>query len=121
MSGNQFERALGERFSGWNFVPWRRAGRMRQRNQVEAVARMRDAKFAANYVFQFRTVDELHDRQSADGDNETRLQNPNLVIHPQRTVADFIWCRDAVGAAGTFAGETAADGGKIDLRSNGGF
>jgi len=94
---------------------------MRQRNQVEAMARMHDAKFVTNYALQFCTVDELHDRQSADGNNETRLQDPNLIIHPQRTVANFIWCRDAVSAAGTFAGETAADGGKIDLRSNGGF
>ena len=94
---------------------------MRQRNQVEAVACMNDAKFAANYAFQFCAVDELHDRQSADGNNETRLQNPNLIIHPQRTVANFIRRRDAVGAAGIFAGETAADGGEIDLRSNGGF
>jgi hypothetical protein len=94
---------------------------MRQRNQVEAVARMNDAKFAANYVFQFCTVDELHDRQAADGNNEARLQNPNLIIDPQRTVANFIWCRDAVAAAGIFARETAADGGKIDLRPNCGF
>jgi len=121
MAGDQFERALGECFAGWNFVPGRRAGRMRQRNQVEAMARMHDAKFAANYVFQFCTVDELHDRQSADWNNETRLQNPNLIIHPQRTVANLIRRRDAVGAAGIFAGETTADGGKIDLRPNGGF
>src|SRR4029077_14675930 len=94
---------------------------MRQRNQVEAVARMHDAKFAANYVFQFCTVDELHDRQSTDGDNKTRLQNPNLIIHPRRTVTNLIRRRDAVGAAGIFAGETAADGGEIDLRSNSGF
>src|SRR5438046_10367497 len=121
MSGNQFERALGERFSGWNFVPGRCAGRMRQRNQVEAVATMHNAKFAANYAFQSCTVDELHDRQSADGNNETRLQNPNLIIHPRRTVANFIRRWDAVGAAGILAGETAADGGEIDLRSNSGF
>ena len=94
---------------------------MRQRNQIEAVGRMDDPKFAANYVFQFCAVDELHDRQSADGNNETRLQNPNLIIHPRRTVANLIWCRNAVGASGIFAGETAADGGKIDFRSNGGF
>src|SRR5438067_12881638 len=94
---------------------------MRQRNQVEAVARTRDAKFAANYAFQLCTVDELHDRQSADGNNETRLQNPNLIIHPQRTVTNLIRRRHAVGAARIFAGETTADGGEIDLRSNGGF
>ena len=94
---------------------------MRQRDQVEAVARMRDAKFAANYVFQFCTVDELHDCQPTDGNNETRLQNSNLIIHPRRTVANLIRRRDAIGAARIFAGETTADGGEIDLRSNGGF
>src|SRR5882757_2419592 len=94
---------------------------MRQRNQIEAVARMYDAKFAANYVLQFRTVDELHDRQSADRNNETRLQNPNFIFHPQGTVANLIRCGDAIGAAGIFAGKTTADGGEIDLRSNGGF
>src|SRR4029077_15399569 len=99
VSRNQFERALGECFAGWDFVPGRRAGRMRQGNQVEAVVRMDNAKFAANYVFQFCAVDELHDRQSTDRNNETRLQNPNLIIHPQRTVANLVWRRDAVGAA----------------------
>ena len=94
---------------------------MRQRNQVEAVARMHYSKFVANYVFQFCAVDELHDRQSADGNNETWLQDSNLIIHPQRTVANFIWCWNAVGAAGIFARETTADSGEIDLRSNGGF
>src|SRR5260370_22171334 len=94
---------------------------MRQGNQVEAMARMRKAKFAANYVFQLCAVDELYDRQSADGNNETRLQDPNLIIHPQRTVANLIRRRDAVGAAGVFAGKTTADGGEIDLRSNSGF
>ena len=82
---------------------------------------MHDSKFAANYVFQLCTVDELHDRQSADGNNETRLQNPNLIIHPQRTVANIIRRRDAIAAPGIFARETTADGGEIDLRSNGGF
>src|SRR4029077_17938638 len=88
---------------------------------VEAVVRMDNAKFAANYVFQFCAVDELHDRQSADRNNETRLQNPNLVIHPQRTVANLVWRGDAVGAAGIFARETTADSREIDLRSDGGF
>jgi len=82
---------------------------------------MDDAKFAANYLFQFCAGDKLHDRQSADRNNETRLQNPNLIIHPQRTVANLVWCRDAVGAAGIFARETTADSGEIDLRSNSGF
>ena len=121
MASDQFKRALGECFPGWNFVPGRRAGGMRQRNQVEAVARMRDAKFAANYVSQFSTVDKLHDCQSTDGNNQTWLQNPNLIIHPRRTVANLIRRRDAIGAAEIFARETTADRGKIDFRSNGSF
>ena len=102
-------------------MPRRRAGRMRQRNQIEAVARMHNAKFVANYVLQFCTVDELHDRQSAHGNNETRLQNLNLIIQPQRTVVNLIRCGYAVGAAGIFAGKTATDGSEIDFRSDGGF
>src|SRR6476646_3392220 len=102
-------------------MPGRRAGGMRQRNQIEAVVRMDDPKFAANYVFQFWTLDELHDRQSADGNNETRLQDPNLIIHPQLAVANLIRRRDTVGAAGILARETTADSGEIDLRSNSGF
>src|SRR5215208_2978819 len=94
---------------------------MRQWNHVETVAGMHDAKFAADHAFQLCTVDELHDRQAADGDNETRLQNLNLISHPQRTVANFIRCRDAVGAAGIFSGKTTADSREIHLRSNGGF
>ena len=82
---------------------------------------MHYSKFAANYVFQFCTADELRDRQAADGNNEQWLQDSNLVIHPQRTVANLIRRRNAVGAAGIFAGETAADSCEIDFRSNGGF
>src|SRR5215211_5475572 len=94
---------------------------MRQRNQIEAVARMRDAEFAANYIFQFYTVDELQDRQSADWNNETRLQNPDFIIDPQRTVANLIRPRDTIRATGIFARETAAVGGEIDVRPNSGF
>lgn len=94
---------------------------MRQWNQIEQVARMHDAKLVSNYFFQFRTIDELDDRQSADGNNKTRLQNPHFIINPQRTIANLVRRRDAVGAAGIFARETAADSGEIDLRSNGGF
>src|SRR5262249_59643218 len=117
MASDQFEGVPGECFPGWNFVPGRRAGRMRQWNQVEALARTRDAKFAANYAFQFCTVDELHDCQSANGNNEPRLQNPNLIIHPQRTVANLFRRRDAIRAAGVLAGKTAANGSEIDLPS----
>src|SRR5262249_1456120 len=104
-----------------NLMPGRCAGRMRQWNHVETVASMHAAKFAANYVFQFCTVDKLRDRQSADRNNETRLQNPNLIIHPQSTVANLIRGWNAITAAGIFSWKTATDGSEIHFRSNGGL
>src|SRR5262245_15119404 len=94
---------------------------MRQRNQIEATSCTRDIEFATDHVLQLCAVDELNDRESPDGNDETRLQNSNLIIHPRPAVAYLIWRWDAVGAAGIFAGETAADGGEINLRSNVGF
>src|SRR3954447_1080794 len=94
---------------------------MRQGNQIEAVVRMDDPKFTSDYEFQLRTVDKLQDRQSANGNDETRLQNANFVIHPERTVANLIWCWDAVGASGVFSRKTTADCGEIHFRSDGGF
>ena len=88
---------------------------MRQRNEVEAEARMYDAEFAANYVFQSCTVYKLPDRQTADGNDEMWLQNPDLIVHPRRAVPNLIRRRDTVGAAGIFARETSADGGEINL------
>jgi len=85
------------------------------------VASIVAAKFAANYAFQFCTVDKLRDRQSADRNNETRPQNPNLIIHPQFTIANLIRGWNAIAAAGIFSGKTATDGSEIDFRSNGGF
>jgi hypothetical protein len=121
MTRDKFERALGQPFARWNLVPRRGARGMRQWNQVEAVARTHDAKFAANHVLQLCAVDELHDRESPDGDDEARLQNSNLIIHPQRTIANFIWRWHAVRPAGIFARETTAYCGEIDLRPNSGF
>jgi len=94
---------------------------MRQWNQVEPAPRVHDPKFVANYAFQFCAVDELRDRQASDRNNETRLQNLNLIIHPQRTVANLIRRRNTIGSAGIFTGETTADGCEIDLRPKGGF
>ena len=115
MACNQLERTLCQHFAGWNFVPGRRAGWMRQRNQIEAVARMHDAKFAANYVLQFCAVDELHDGQSADWNDEMRSQDSDLTVHPRRAVANLIRPRNTICAAGILPGETAADCSEINF------
>jgi hypothetical protein len=94
---------------------------MRQRNQIEAMSCTRDTEFATDHVLQLCAADELHDRESPDGNDETRLQNSNLIIHPRRAVAYLIGRWDAVSAARIFAWKTAADGSEINLRSNSGF
>src|SRR5215467_11872171 len=98
MTRDQFECTLGQCVSRRNLMPGRCTGRMRQRNQVEIMASIVATKFAANYAFQFCTVDKLRDRQSADRNNETRPQNPNLIIHPQSTIANLIRGWNAIAA-----------------------
>jgi hypothetical protein len=93
MARDQFERAFGQFLSWRNFVPWRCAGRMRQWNYIEAVSRAFHSKFARDYLLQSEgevdsfpynrcAVDKLHDGQSAHGNDETRSQNPDLIVHP---------------------------------------
>ncbi len=119
MARDQFERAFGQ-FATWrNFVPWRCTGRMRQGNYLKAVPGACDPEFSANHFLQFFAVDELHDSQPADGNDETWLQDLNLITHPRRTVANLIRCRHAISAAGIFSGKTPADCREINLRSNG--
>ena len=112
---NQFERALGQAPTGRNFVPGRCTRGMGQRNYVETVPCTCNTEFSSNYFLQFCAIDELRDRQSANGNNETRAQNSDFIIHPPRAIANLIWRRDAVGAAEIFTRETAADGSEIDL------
>jgi hypothetical protein len=117
----QVKRLLGECVAGRNFVPRRRAGRMRQRNQIAAMSCTRDAKLPANYLLQSYAVHELGDRQSADGDNQTRPKHLNFVLHPGRAIANLIRRWNTICAAGVFTGETSTDGGKINFRANSGF
>ena len=105
-------------FSRRNLVPWRRTGRMRQWNQIKNVVHATSAKFLANHFLQPLASDELRDCQSADRDNQTRLQDFDLLIHPRRTIANFVRCRDAIRAAGGFARKTPAHRCEINSRPN---
>ena len=113
---NQFERALGQ-----VALP---GGILCQGDAPEGCgngikSKRCSARVTRNFrpitFLQFCAIDELDDRQSADGNNETRPQNSNFIIHPpaQLRISSGDW--DAVGAAGIFTRETAADGGEIDL------
>ena len=94
---------------------------MRQRNYVKVMSGARNLEFSANYFLQFRAVDKLHDSQPPHGNDETRSQNLNLIVHPRRAVANLIRSRNAISAAGIFPGKAAADRCEINFRSNSGF
>ena len=64
-------------------MPGRRAGRVRQRNQIEASTGTPDAKRATDDLVEFLDRDELRDRQFADRNDETRLQDFDLAVEPR--------------------------------------
>ena len=105
---------------------------MRQRNYVEMMPRTGNLEFSANnllqsvgeadsFPYKLRAIDELHDSQPSYGNDETGPQNLNFVMHPRRAVANLIWRRNAVSAAGIFSGKTSTDCCEINFRSNGGL
>ena len=91
---------------------------MRQGNYLKAMPGACDPEFSANHFLQFFAVDELLNRQPADGNDETWLQDLNLITHPRRTVANLIRDRNAIRAGGIFSGKTPTDRCEINLRSN---
>ena len=121
MARDQSERTSGQSATRRNFVPGGCTRRMRQWNCVKAIPGACNSESSANYFLQFFAVDKLHDSQPSDGNNQTRPQNSDLVVHPRRAVANLVRCRNAIRAAEIFSRKTAADGREINLRSNGGL
>src|SRR2546430_8550229 len=119
MMCDQFQRASEQFFSRRNLVPGRGSGGMRKRNYIEVVPGTLNAKFAADYFFQLRAIDELRDSQPADGNDERRPQNFDLTIHPGRAVANFVRRRNAISAARIVSGKTAADRCEINFGTDG--
>src|SRR6266480_4698581 len=119
MMCDQFQRASEQFFSRRNLVPGRGSGGMRKWNHVEVVPGTLNAKFAADYFFQLRAIDELRDSQPADRNDETRPQNFDFMSHPGRTVANFVRSRNAISAARIFSGKAAADRCKINFGTDG--
>ena len=66
----------------WIIQPSRRAARMRQRDQVKWDAVVVNGKPAADHRVEPFEGDELRDRELADRDDEMRLQQRDLVVHP---------------------------------------
>ena len=73
---------------------------MWQRNQIEIMFGTVRTKLSSDYLLQLFALDELRDRQTSDRNDQTRLQNRDLLIHPRRAVSNFVRRRDAIGPAG---------------------
>ena len=95
-----------------------RPGWMRQRNEIEACSDSFHGETAADDIHPVSRSNELRDGQIADRNDKTRTQDFKFVVHPERAIANFLRARNAIAAAGGFAGKTAADCGKINLRAH---
>ena len=91
---------------------------MRQRNQVEGATVAPKGEGTPNDLVELFEREELGDREFADRNDELRLQQIDLVIHPGGTIPDLVGRWDAVATCRSFAGEAAADGREINLRAN---
>jgi hypothetical protein len=121
MARDQFKRAFKQFFSRRDLVPRRCPRGVRQWNHIEAVPGALNSKSATNHLLQFRAIDELRDSQPAHGNNETRSQNLDLVIHPRGTVVNLVRSGNPICASRILAGKTTADRCEINSRSNGRF
>jgi len=104
--------------AGWDAVPRRSAGRMRQRDQIETMPGTPDFEAAADNRVEFCDRNKLRDRKFADRDDQMRRQDSDFCIQPRRAVGNLLKVRNAIAAGGRLAGKTAANRGKINSRSN---
>ncbi len=72
---------------------------------------------ADNFV-QFFEGKKLSDGKFAYRNDQLRSQQIDLVVHPGRTIPDFIRRRNAVSAGGRLPWKAAADRGEINLRAH---
>jgi len=87
---------------------------MGQRNHVERATIATLRKRAAHHFVEFLESQKLRDGQFSDRDYEAWSQKIDFVIHPRRTISDFVGRWNAISARGCFPREAAADGGEIN-------
>jgi hypothetical protein len=87
---------------------------MGQRNHVEGPAIATLRKGSADHFVEFFERQELRNGQFADWNDEARSQQFDFVVHPGRTIPNFVGSRNTISPRGRFPREAAADGGKIN-------
>jgi hypothetical protein len=90
---------------------------MWQRDNIKCVAGPVHLKLSANYLLELCALDELRNRETADRNDQSRLENTDLGIHPRRAIANFVGRRNTITAARAFARETTANRCEINTRS----
>ncbi len=81
---------------------------MGQGNQIHLVIIDCLPEALTDNVAQFVYRHELADRQLADRNQQSGLQQGKLVFHPWLAVGNLLWCRNPVPALVLFAGKAAA-------------
>lgn len=88
---------------------------MRQRNQVEAAAVPTKREGVPDDFVELLERKKLGDRELTDRNNEPRLEEIDLIIHPGRTIPDLVGRGNAVAARRGFPGEATAYRREINL------
>src|SRR6476620_9321045 len=98
-------------------MPGRSSGRMRQRNEIEAMTGEFPCELMTNDLIQPSCGHKLRNRQLADWDNQLRMEEPHLALKPVGTIPDFFIGRDAITAFGSFSRKTATNRSHVNRRS----
>lgn len=99
-------------------VPGRSARGVGQWDQIKGAALILDSEAASDDLIEFFEGQELGDREFANGDNELRSEKIDLVVHPGRTIPDFIRRGNAISTGRSFSRKTAADRSEVNFRAN---
>src|SRR5881392_954329 len=90
-------------------MPGRSTGRVRQRNEIKMHALAARGKLTANNILELRHRHELADRQLADGNYQSRLEDLDLTIKPVPASTYFRIRRHSIPTRRFLAGKTPAD------------
>src|SRR5438105_4308336 len=104
--------------AGWNAMPGRGAGGMREGDKIEGAALVANGKRAPNYFVEFFEWKKLRDGEFADGDDQRGSQEIDLVVHPGRAIPNFIRRGNAIAAGRRFSGEATTNGREINFRAH---
>jgi len=89
-----------------------------ERDEVENAVLVSNGKGAANDFIEFFERQKLGNGEFADWDDQFGTQEIDLVIHPGRTVPDFVRRRNPIPARRRFAREATTDRGEVNFGAN---